>query len=169
MELLVFYLFASISVVTALCVVLVRRAVYGALFLIVCLASLAVLFFQLGAPFIAAIQVIVYAGAIMVLFLFVVMLLDPQSEVFAPGGLSWIVIPVLPAVVLLGVVLIRVLPGLSYAQGDPGGPVDAMQNTVEVARRLFREYLLPFEVTSILILAAVVGAIVLTRRRTRGT
>ncbi len=165
MELLVFYLFATISVVTALGVVVLRRAIYGVLSLILCLASLAVLFFQLGAPFIAAIQVIVYAGAIMVLFIFVVMLLDPESELFPPARVKWMVVLSIPSVLVLGLFLIRILPGLAASADDSSRPVDPMDNTVLVARHLFQNYLLPFEVTSLLILAAVVGAVVLIKRR----
>ena len=165
MELLVFYLFATISVVTALGVVVLRRAIYGSLSLILCLASLAVLFFQLGAPFIAAIQVIVYAGAIMVLFVFVVMLLDDESELFSPGRVNRIVVFAIPSVAVLGLFLMRVVPGLAAGEDGSPAPVDAMGNTVQVAGYLFRDYLLPFEVTSLLILAAVVGAVVLTKRR----
>ena len=165
MELLVFYLFATISVVTALGVVVLRRAIYGVLSLILCLASLAVLFFQLGAPFIAAIQMIVYAGAIMVLFIFVVMLLDPESELFPPGRVKRIAVLAIPSVLVLGLFLIRILPGLAASDDDSTRSVDPMGNTVLVARYLFQDYLLPFEVTSLLILAAVVGAVVLIKRR----
>lgn len=166
LELLVFYLFAGIVVVSALAVVALRRAMYGVLSLIVCLASLAVLFFQLGAPFISAIQVIIYAGAIMVLFVFVVMLLDPESELFPLGRLRPALLIALPAGAVLGFFLLRILPGLAYPRSGrlPSDP-SPMENTVALARLLFREFLLPFEVTSILILTAVVGAVVLARRK----
>ena len=92
MTLIVFYGLAATAVTAAILVVLMSRAVYSALALIVCFGATAGLFFQLGAQFIAAVQVIVYAGAIMVLFLFVIMLLDPESELFLPSSLeesSW--------------------------------------------------------------------------------
>ncbi len=88
MTLIVFYGLAATAVTAAILVVLMSRAVYSALALIVCFGATAGLFFQLGARFIAAVQVIVYAGAIMVLFLFVIMLLDPESEVFLPSRLK---------------------------------------------------------------------------------
>ena len=88
MAYLVFYGLAAVAVTTAVLVVVMRPAAYSALALIVCFGAMAGMFFQLGAQFIAAIQVIVYAGAIMVLFLFVIMLTDPESEVFPPDRLK---------------------------------------------------------------------------------
>lgn len=161
MELVSFYIFSAVAVVAAAMVILLRRPVYSALALIVCLASVAVLFFQLGAPFIGAIQVIVYAGAIMVLFLFVVMLLDPESEMLGKNRLrsiSFISIPI--ALLFLGVLL------GSFGEFDrsPATGESLSQSTSAVATQLFQDYLLPFEVTSILILVAVMGAIVLAGR-----
>ncbi len=159
MERLVFYLFAAVAVLAALLVVLQRRAVYSALALIVCFCSMAILYYQLGAQFIAAVQVIVYAGAIMVLFLFVVMLIDPDSEVFAFKKLRSLTVYGLPLAAVLGMVLYQAVSGWSGVDGTrpPDGKV------ASVAGVLFRDYLLPFEVTSILILVAVLGALVLAK------
>jgi NADH-quinone oxidoreductase subunit J len=158
-EKLVFYLFAAVAVLSALMVVLQRRAVFSALSLIACLASMAVLFYQLGAPFIAAIQVIVYAGAIMVLFLFVVMLIDPDSEVFAFKKLRNLTMYGLPLAAVLGLVLYQGVSGWTGTSAPP--PLDGGIEAVGMV--LFRDYLLPFEVTSILILVAVLGALVLAK------
>ena len=162
MELITFYMFAAVAIASAAMVVLQRRAIYSALSLIVCLGSIAVLFFQLGAPFIGAVQIIVYAGAIMVLFLFVVMLLDPESEVFSRNRMRGLTFVGIPMAVLFALVVSRALA----EYGTPTSPVytGAMQQTTLVARELFQVYLLPFEVTSVLILVAVIGAIVLTKR-----
>lgn len=160
MERLVFYLFAAVAVLAALLVVLQRRAVYSALSLIVCFGSMAILFYQLGAQFIAAVQVIVYAGAIMVLFLFVVMLIDPDSEVFAFKKIRSLTVYGLPLAAVLGMVLYQAVSGWSGA-GAP--PPDG--EIASVAGVLFRDYLLPFEVTSILILVAVLGALVLAKHK----
>ncbi len=170
MTLIVFYGLAATAVTAAVLVVLMSRAVYSALALIVCFGATAGLFFQLGAQFIAAVQVIVYAGAIMVLFLFVIMLLDPESEVFLPSRLKRVSGFALAFAVLFTLVLleaadrwaaVQVLTG-SIAGTDrssgPGGEIETL------AHSLFRDYLLPFEVTSILILVAVLGAVVLTRQ-----
>jgi len=169
--LIVFYGLAVTAATAALLVVLMSRAVYSALALIVCFGATAGLFFQLGAQFIAAVQVIVYAGAIMVLFLFVIMLLDPESEVFLPNRLKRVSGIAVAFAVLLTLVLLRATDRWADAQvltgsivdterfSGPGGEIETL------AHSLFRDYLLPFEVTSILILVAVLGAVVLTRQR----
>ncbi len=165
MEQLVFYLFGSVAVVAALLVVLQKKAVYSALALIVCFTSLAVLFFQLGAYFIGAIQIIIYAGAIMVLFLFVVMLIDPESEVFSANGRKHLIFIALPMSALLGLILFW---AVSRFEGSESVTLDVIQSSKGevgfLAQHLFSDYLLPFEVTSILILVAVLGAMVLVKR-----
>ena len=162
MEELVFYLCAAVAGVAALMVIVQRNAVYSALALVACFCSVAVLFFQLGAEFIAMIQVIVYAGAIMVLFLFVIMLIDPESEGFAVNRHKKITITAVPVAALLGLLLLWAVPAIVSSGSDaslaPTGGIEP------IARSLFREYLLPFEVTSILILVAVLGAMVLAKR-----
>ena len=171
MTLIVFYGLAATAVTAAILVVLMSRAVYSALALIVCFGATAGLFFQLGAQFIAAVQVIVYAGAIMVLFLFVIMLLDPESELFLPSHLKKVPGFALAFAVLLTLVLlqaadrwaaVQVLTGSIAGTERPFGPGGEIET---LAHSLFRDYLLPFEVTSILILVAVLGAVVLTRQR----
>lgn len=159
MEQVVFYIASGLATVAALMVVVQRRAVYSVLSLIVCLSALAVLFYQLGAYFLAAIQVIVYAGAIMVLFLFVIMLIDPESEVFTVRRTRSLVLPAAIVALVTGGVLVGVFSRVSEVRAG------AMPGTLrEIARTLFRDYLLPFEVTSVLILAAVLGAIILAKR-----
>ena len=165
MEQLVFYLFATVAVVAALFVVLQRRAIYSALALIVCLVSMAVLFYQLGAYFIATIQVIVYAGAIMVLFLFVVMLIDPEAEVFALSRAKNLPLVALPIAALFGLFVLWGISGLtSEIAGGDGLTAISKGDIRVIARDLFSDYLLPFEVTSILILVAILGAMVLAKR-----
>ncbi|HSR68071.1 MAG TPA: NADH-quinone oxidoreductase subunit J [Acidobacteriota bacterium] len=160
MELIVFYLLAALAVGSALAVVFQRRAVYSALALIICFGAIAALFIQLGAYFIGAVQIIVYAGAIMVLFLFVIMLLDPKTEIFRAKRQGAILIAASPMVVFVAYALIRTL-----RTGGPAGGLGERGSLHEVARLLFRDYLLPFELTSILILVAVIGAIVLAKRQ----
>jgi NADH-quinone oxidoreductase subunit J len=161
MDAILFYLFAGLAVASALLVIVQRNPIYSAFALIVTLCSVSFIFGLLGSPFIAALQVIVYAGAIMVLFLFVLMLLNVKREDEAParGGrtLRGVAIALVTLLVLqAGAVLVRVEPG-------PAGAFDA--STRRMAQILFSpHYLYVFEATSILILAALVGAVVLARK-----
>ena len=157
-----FYIFAGLTIIAALGVVLQRTPVYSALMLIVVLCSLAVEYLLLGAEFIAVIQVIVYAGAIMVLFVLVIMLLNAGHEI--PSSRSrvarWLGFPLLAAfLVEMFIVLSRYLPEESGAwfTPKPAGPGP-------IGHLLFQSYVLPFEVTSVLVLVAVLGAVVLAKK-----
>jgi NADH-quinone oxidoreductase subunit J len=163
MTLAIFLIFAVLAVVCAINVVVQTHPISSAISLVGVMGSLAVLYLQLGAEFIAAAQVIVYAGAVMVLFVFVIMLLNAGTE--SKHGRS-LVAQLLGApllIALLGLVAYfvqRMYPrGASVRFGGftHGTPLD-------IGRALFTTYLLPFEVTSILILIAIVGAIVLARK-----
>ncbi len=159
---ILFYIFAGIIILTALGVVMQRTPVYSALLLIVVLCALAVEYLVLGAEFIAVIQVIIYAGAIMVLFVLVIMLLNAGHEI--PSSRSrvarWLGLPVLAAFLIeMLVALTRYLPGESAAWFTPkaAGPVP-------IGHLLFQNYVLPFEVTSVLVLVAILGAVVLAKK-----
>jgi NADH-quinone oxidoreductase subunit J len=159
-----FFVIAALAVGSALGLVLKRNAIHGALFLVVNLASVAALYLMLGAEFLAAAQVIVYAGAIMVLFVFAIMVLIPGKEETGPDPRRpWRLVAV-PVGALLGlqlVVVVRALRGGAPADAAPvPGSVEA------IARLLFTQYLFPFELTSVLLLAAMVGVLLLARRRT---
>jgi NADH-quinone oxidoreductase subunit J len=158
-----FYIFAGLAIVAALSVVLQRTPVYSALSLILVLCSLAVIYLLLGAPFLAVVQVIVYAGAIMVLFVFVIMLLNARAE--APTDRSrlarWLGLPLLA--VFMGEVLFVVLAHFADTPLSSGEGFDAGPRVV--GGLLFRHYVLPFEVTSILILVAIMGAVVLAKKQ----
>ena len=161
MDAILFYAAATLAVVSALVVIAQRNPIYSAFALIVTLCSLSVIFALLGSPFIAALQVIVYAGAIMVLFLFVLMLLNVKSEADAPGRGGRALGAIAAALVALlvaqaGAVLVR-------AEAPPAPAFDA--STRRMAEILFSpQFLYVFEATSILILAALVGAIALARK-----
>jgi NADH-quinone oxidoreductase subunit J len=158
MTAILFYVFAALAVASALVVVAQRNPIYSAFGLIVTICSLSAIFGLLGSPFIAVLQVVVYAGAIMVLFLFVLMLLGVKPEDRESGR-------TLKAVALaLGVALAAEM-GIVLLRADlpPAPSLDA--STRAVAHVLFSApYLYAFEATSILILAALVGSIVLARR-----
>ncbi len=152
------------AVLTALMVIWHRSAVISALFLVLNLGCVAVLFLLLGGEFLAAVQVIVYAGAIMVLFLFVIMLLNPDmpQRRFASGragiGLTFALAVLFVAALVRGVAS---LPGA----GEPLPPVaEGFGSAHSVGSLLFTAYLYPFEVTGVLLLVAMVGAVVLAKR-----
>lgn len=163
MDAILFFLFAAIAVVSAINVVVQRHPISSALSLVGVMGSLAVLYLLLGAEFIAAAQMIVYAGAIMVLFVFVIMLLNAGAEKSPRKG--WILTAVaMPLLVLfLGVVSYLIQRGFPdsplvvFGQFTGGSPKD-------VGMALFTRYLLPFEITSVLILIAIIGAVVLARK-----
>ena len=158
-----FYIFAGLAIVAGLSVVLQRTPVYSALSLILVLCTLAVIYLLLGAEFLAVVQVIVYAGAIMVLFVFVIMLLNARQE--APTDRSRFARRLgLPLLALfLAEILFVVLDYFSGAVFAPRQAFDAGPHAV--GSLLFRNYVLPFEVTSILILVAVMGAVVLAKKQ----
>ncbi len=169
-DLIVFLVLSLVAIAAALGMVFSRNAVYSALFLVLNFVTVAVFYLLLGAPFIAMSQITVYAGAIMVLFLFVIMLLGAES--LAPSqALPWqkplaftlALVLVMEAVYLI---ISRARPGLAVTA--PAASVNTMENLREMAMTLFNQYLLPFEVTSILLLVAMVGAIVLTKQEKGG-
>jgi NADH-quinone oxidoreductase subunit J len=163
MDLLLFFVFATIALVSAVNVVLQRHPIASALSLIGVMGSIAILYLQLGAEFIAMAQIIVYAGAVMVLFIFVIMLLNAGAE--ARRGRSWTAqllgIPALVAFV--GLMCFYFQRGFSDAGEAKFGNFTG-GSAQSVGYALFTDYLLPFEVTSVLILVAIVGAIVLARK-----
>lgn len=165
-DLIAFGGLALVAVIAAVMMIASRSTVYSALFLVLNFATIAVFYLLLQAPFIAMVQVTVYAGAIMVLFLFVIMLLGVERVETSPslpyqGPLAIVLGFIL--LVLFGYALL-VLPGsqqtLSQLTAGFGSPAD-------IGALLFDKYLIPFEVTSLLLLVAMVGAILLTGRRKR--
>lgn len=164
MELFFFYYLAGVIILTALLVVALRNPVYSALSLLVMFFHVAGLYVTLHAEFLAAVQVIVYAGAILVLYLFVVMLLNVKREDRYH--------PQLPIGAFLGVVIITevLLLALQGRESDtptlppPGSLGEAMGNTETIGDVLYTTYLFPFEVASLILLVAMIGAIVLAKR-----
>jgi len=167
MENALFVILAVFTVVTAVLVIVQRNPVASAIFLILTFFSLAGIYLLLHAEFIAAVQVIVYAGAIMVLFLFVIMLLNLEKEKrLVAGNRLMKGVGIFLGVALLiqiGMVFQHVI--LEGAKGKfPPEKVAALGNTQVVAQLLFTDFLLPFEITSVLLLVAIIGAIVLAKR-----
>jgi NADH-quinone oxidoreductase subunit J len=162
-DLFVFLVLALVAIGTALGMLLSRSAVYAALFLVLNFGTVAVFYILLNAPFIAMSQITVYAGAIMVLFLFVIMLLGTES-LPPTKALPW----QRPLAIFLAAVLAIEAGYLLFTRAMPSGsipqPVQTFGSPQAVGRALFNQYLLPFEITSVLLLIAMVGAIVLTKR-----
>jgi NADH-quinone oxidoreductase subunit J len=166
-ELFLFITLALIAVATALGMLFSKNTIYSALNLVLNFMTVAVFYLLLDAPFISLAQVTVYAGAIMVLFLFVIMLLGVSN---VPGQLHWreLILPVVLAVILMAEGIYLVTRGAGSAL-----PLSVTTTAVEsdpaaMSKLLFTDYLLPFEVTSILLLVAMVGAIVLTKKEKVG-
>ncbi|MGP8271786.1 MAG: NADH-quinone oxidoreductase subunit J [Terracidiphilus sp.] len=160
MHLILFILFAGFCLAGAINLLLQSHPISSALSLIVVMTSLAVLYLLLGAEFLAIAQIIVYAGAIMVLFTFVVMLLNAGREDRTMGSRTARSVGFPAVVVILGLVATVIL----RAQGlGMTGLQDGITSTEDLSRILFTELLLPFEVTSVLILIAILGAVALAR------
>jgi NADH-quinone oxidoreductase subunit J len=168
-DMIFFFILALISVVSAVSMMFSRNAVYSALFLIINFGTIALFYLMLGAPFLAMVQVTVYAGAIMVLFLFVIMLLGAE-QLRHEQSIGW----QQPMAIILGVILIieagvvlfsirstaPLLPAFSTLNSEAAGPA-------AIGTALYNQYLLPFEITSVLLLVAMIGAIVLTKTEKR--
>jgi NADH-quinone oxidoreductase subunit J len=159
---ILFLVFGAICLGGALNFLLQRHPVNSALSLIVVMGSLALLFLLLGAEFVAAVQVIVYAGAVMVLFVFVIMLLNAGEEERTRGSRVALFLGVPGLVVFLGLMCWTL--SASHSQLGQVHIGDFYVPTQDLGIALFREFLLPFEVTSVLVLIAIMGAVVLARR-----
>jgi NADH-quinone oxidoreductase subunit J len=166
MQTVIFYILAVITLVSALFVVFLRRPVHNVVAMIMTMVSLAGLFLLLHAEFVAMVQLIVYAGAVMVLFLFVIMLLnletvDPPRD--GKAARMWIgALLSLALFVMVGPVLKMFMPAGKVVGAAAFAP--GMSNTEIVGRELFTTYLLPFELASVLLLAAIIGTVLVSRK-----
>jgi len=163
MSLVAFFLVALVAVGSALGLVLRKNPIHSALLLVVNLGCIAVFYLMLGAEFLAAAQVIVYAGAIMVLFIFAIMVLIPGKEETGPDPRRVLRLWALP---VGGLFFLLVLARLLRGAAPPPGAPALSGSTESIGRLLFTDYLFPFELTSVLLLAAMVGVLLLARRRT---
>jgi NADH-quinone oxidoreductase subunit J len=161
---------AALAVVAAFNVIMQRNPIYSAIGLIVVLCSLAALFLTLSAQFISAMQIIVYAGAIMVLFVFVIMLLNVRSEetrIDKQKYLKWLAAPLflaLLAEVMAVVRYVNLTPPPLPSANSAATPQDVLGTVENIAYGMFTNYLIPFEAASVLILMAIVGSMLLARR-----
>ena len=157
---LIFYLLATLLVVSALLVVFLRNVVHCAMALVTALLLIAILFVTLHAPMVGILQVMVYAGAIMVLFLFVIMFLNPV-EPERQRGLWWGFGTILSSM-LAGVLIPLFVNDESVA--DPVAATEIFGSPEMLAKSLFNDFVLPFEIASVLLLVAIIGAVVLAKR-----
>ena len=158
---LLFYLLAALLVISSLLVVFLRNVVHCAMALVTALLLIAVLFVTLQAPMVGVLQVMVYAGAIMVLFLFVIMFLNPAALEPQRGGLWWGFGTFLS--LMLGGALIAFFTQEESA-ADPVAATELFGSPETLAKSLFSDFVLPFEIASVLLLVAIIGAVVLAKR-----
>lgn len=164
MEQIFFYIFALLAVASAIAVVASKNPVHSAVYLIICFLQVAALFILLRAPFLAAVQVFIYVGAVMVLFLFAVLVLNVGKERLGEQIHHQSVI-VIPAVILF-----LLMVGALVAKGRLTAPMGAFtekaleKNTEVVGKMLFSKYIFPFEVVSVLLLVALIGAVALVMK-----
>jgi NADH-quinone oxidoreductase subunit J len=159
-----FYIMAVMAIASAVMVVTRKNAVSAAIYLVITMCALAGLFVQLGSIFIAVLQIIVYAGAIMVLFLFVIMMLNLKNDEF---GFDSRIFQRIFAAVLGFVLVLQLWIAIGKYPPGPGQPIDmSIGDITSIAKKLFYNYLYSFEIIGVLLLAAIVGAVVIARKRT---
>lgn len=172
---LAFYLFATITLLSAVMVISARNPVHSVLFLILAFFNAAGLFVLLGAEFVAMILVIVYVGAVAVLFLFVVMMLDISFAELRKGAMQYVPVGVLAGGVLLAEFVIlfsawQIAPDAAIGAAVPVAPLAeaGLTNTEMLGRYLYTDYIFAFQVSGLILLVAMIGAIVLTHRQREG-
>jgi NADH-quinone oxidoreductase subunit J len=170
-QLIAFYLFAAITTLAALAVISVRNPVHAALFLVLTFFSSAVVWLLAEAEFLAIVLVLVYIGAVMVLFLFVVMMLDIRIDPLREGFARYLPVGILVAVVMAAEMLILIGVqrfGQTIPAADPA--LAAAGSNIEwLGRSLFTDYIYPFEIAAVILTVAIIAAIVITLRRRPGT
>jgi NADH-quinone oxidoreductase subunit J len=160
----IFYFFAALAVVGGVMMITRKNAVHAAVYLVLTFVSIAAIYILLGAEFLFAVQVLVYAGGIMVLFLFVIMLVNLEEPRRFSGGRLRLVTSSVVTLLLFGM-LARLFGRTAQVAGPPAVASTGEGNLQLVGVLLFTDYLLPFEVVSVLLLVAMIGAIVLGRPR----
>ena len=164
MEQAFFLLLAVVAIVSGLTVVVTRSPIHSALALMVCFVQVAAIFLLLRAPLLAVIQMFVYVGAIIILFLFVIMMLDVRKEARTPFLKKWIVMAVTIVALLTGEIFTLLLIGGQWQSPSYMLRGGEMSSVKDLSITLFTDFLFPFEVASVILLVALVGALILTRQ-----
>ena len=169
-ELIAFYAFAAVAALAALGVILVKNPVHAALSLVLTFFSVACLWLLLQAEFLGIVLILVYVGAVMILFLFVVMMLDINLDRLREGFWSYLPVGALVGILML-VEMVMVLGGSYFgleAMPAPPAAAETYSNTREIGRVLYTDYVYPFELASLVLLVAMVAAVALTLRKRKG-
>ncbi len=166
-ELIIFYIFSGILVTGALGVVLVRNPVYAALFLILSFFTSSAIWLMLEAEFLGITLVLVYVGAVMVLFLFVIMMLDINMDPLREGFVKMMPFAAIVAIIFAGEIVLVMTSGSFDFNHAVAHAVD-YSNTKEIGSKLYTEYVYPFEIAAVILVVAIIAAITLTLRRREG-
>ena len=163
----IFWFFAIVLIGSALLVILVRNPVHAALWLVLSFFTAAALWLMLYAEFLAITLVLVYVGAVMVLFLFVVMMLDINVDILREGFWRHLPVGLTVGILMAGEMIALVVRGAAGADAGPGAPPADFSNTKALGRVLYTDYLFPFEIAAVILLVAIIAAIALTHRKRR--
>ncbi len=166
-QLFVFYFFSAVTLLSAVAVVTVRNPVFSALFLILAFFSSAATWVLLEAEFLGVVLVLVYVGAVMVLFLFVIMMLDIQIDTLREGFIRYLPVGLIVAIAM-AVELILVMKSGVFNRDIPEPAPLSVSNTEALGEILYTEYVFPFEIAAVILVVAIIAAIVLTHRRRTG-
>jgi len=166
-ELFIFYLFSGVTLFSAVAVVTVRNPIYSALFLILAFFSSAATWVLLEAEFLGVVLVLVYVGAVMVLFLFVIMMLDIHIDTLKEGFIRYLPVGILVAVAVAAEMILVVSSDV-FKVNIPAPVPLSVDNTKSLGEVLYTEYVFPFEIAAVILVVAIIAAIVLTLRRRKG-